>query len=371
MKKIALILSLLLYISSLSVFGQSVSDYQKKLNNVNQSINNINKAINENKKEQKSVEEQIRALEVEINEREREIAKINSELKETERQIRSTQKEINEIEKNIEENNEMLGRRLKVMYKVSDVGYLDVLFSSKDITELLSNLDMIKKIVNHDKELLEELRKSKEVVEAKKLRLENDQKKIVNLKNSIEIEKNRLLVSRGEQNRLKKQLESEQSKLLAQEDELLRYAKSLEKEIQKMQSKGDYAGGVLLWPAPGYTRITSPFGNRIHPIFNVPRMHTGIDIAAPMGATIVAANSGTVLQADWLGGYGKTVLIDHGGGIVTLYAHNSTLLVSQGQKVERGQAIARAGSTGNSTGPHLHFEVRKNGAYVDPMSWLR
>ena len=125
------------------------------------------------------------------------------------------------------------------------------------------------------------------------------------------------------------------------------------------------------WPVSGHTRISSPFGYRIHPIFKVKKLHTGIDIPAPTGTSIGAAAAGTVVYCDWLGGYGKAIMVDHGGGILTLYGHNSALVVSEGDTVSRGQTIAKAGSTGNSTGPHLHFEVRKNGSYVDPMPWLR
>lgn len=125
------------------------------------------------------------------------------------------------------------------------------------------------------------------------------------------------------------------------------------------------------WPVPGYSRISSPYGYRIHPIFKTKKLHTGIDIPAPTGTSIAAGSDGTVIYTGTLGGYGKAVMIDHGGGIVTLYAHNSSIVVSEGQSVKRGNTISKAGSTGYSTGPHLHFEVRKGGSYVDPLPWVR
>ena len=134
---------------------------------------------------------------------------------------------------------------------------------------------------------------------------------------------------------------------------------------------GPYSGGTMGWPVPGHTRISSPYGYRIHPVFKTRKLHTGIDIPAPSGTTVAAASDGTVIYSGTLGGYGKTIMIDHGGGVVTLYGHNSSLTVSEGTTVKRGNTIAKVGSTGISTGPHCHFEVRKNGGYVDPMPYLR
>ena len=124
----------------------------------------------------------------------------------------------------------------------------------------------------------------------------------------------------------------------------------------------------MSWPVQG--RITSPFGYRIHPILKTKELHTGIDIAATSGTTVVAANGGTVIKSGWNNSYGNLLMIDHGGGIVTLYAHNSSLLVRVGDVVSKGQAVSKVGSTGMSTGPHLHFEVRVNGQYKNPMDWL-
>jgi murein DD-endopeptidase MepM/ murein hydrolase activator NlpD len=135
---------------------------------------------------------------------------------------------------------------------------------------------------------------------------------------------------------------------------------------QQRRNRTTYVGGIMAWPAPQFTRASSPFGVRFHPVFKVNRMHTGVDLAAPTGSPIVAANDGVVLRAEWNGGYGNCVVIDHGGGIATLYAHASRILVKKGQQVKKGQTIALIGSTGTSTGPHLHFEVLKDGKAVRP-----
>ena len=131
-----------------------------------------------------------------------------------------------------------------------------------------------------------------------------------------------------------------------------------------------YIGGELAWPVPGYTRISSKYGMRYHPILHVNKLHTGVDISAPMGANFVAANDGIVTKAGYNSAYGNMVIIDHGGGISTLYAHGSEILVQVGQTVKRNEAILKVGSTGYSTGPHAHFEVRINGVVTDPIEYI-
>ena len=169
-----------------------------------------------------------------------------------------------------------------------------------------------------------------------------------------------------------KDLEKDLKKAEAEYDKLNQLAKEIESEIVRRQKvTGPYTGGTMGWPVPGYSRISSYFGYRVHPIYKVKKLHTGIDIPAPTGTSVVAASDGVVIYSGTLGSYGKVIMIDHGGGIVTLYAHNSYLSVSEGQKVKRGDVISKIGSTGASTGPHCHFEVRKNGQYVDPLPWLK
>ncbi len=153
----------------------------------------------------------------------------------------------------------------------------------------------------------------------------------------------------------------------AAEEKLIRDNKNA---FQYSSNPVSYDGGQFMWPVPSTRYITSPYGYRIHPVYNYKKFHSGIDIGASYGVDIVAAADGTVTLATTNGGYGKCVIINHGSGITTLYAHNSQLLVSNGQSVTRGQVVAKAGSTGVSTGPHLHFEVRVNGSTTDPMPYF-
>jgi murein DD-endopeptidase MepM/ murein hydrolase activator NlpD len=145
-------------------------------------------------------------------------------------------------------------------------------------------------------------------------------------------------------------------------------ARALEEEIARRQDPGGDRPGILGWPVNG--RVSSPFGYRVHPILGIRRLHTGIDIDARTGDPIRAAEDGRVILAQTYGGYGRAIVIDHGGGMATLYAHQSSLAVNEGDRVERGELIGYAGCTGFCTGPHLHFEVRINGSFVDPMDYL-
>jgi murein DD-endopeptidase MepM/ murein hydrolase activator NlpD len=207
-----------------------------------------------------------------------------------------------------------------------------------------------------------------EVIEAQKKYLDTLQAQLEEEKNQEAAKQNSLQASRSEVTVKKSEVATNNKALQEQINALYAEANRLVKEIQSLQGGGDYSGGIMTWPVKG--RISSPFGYRIHPILKTKELHTGLDIAAASGTTVVAANSGTVIKAGWNNSYGNLLMIDHGGGIVTLYAHNSSLLVKTGDVVSQGQAVSKVGSTGMSTGPHLHFEVRVNGQYKNPMDWL-
>ncbi|RKD25356.1 peptidase M23 [Caminicella sporogenes] len=352
-------------------FAVGVNNDKKKLNEVTNKIKKIQSDKKENKKKQETVREEIRRLENEIQKLERELQSIENNVSKTKKEIETAKNDLTRAEKDISDKKDILDSRLRVMYENGNVGYLEVLLDSENFADLMSRLDMIKKIFKKDIELLKYLKQQRDLIEAKKKSLEVHKSELISLLNQMKNKKEKLRVSRGEMERVKKKLMKDYAALEAEEDELVKLARRIEEEIRRKQSSAKYVGGKMTWPAPGYHRITSPFGYRIHPILKTKKLHTGIDIGIPLGKNIVAAQSGKVIHAGWLGGYGKVVMIDHGGGIVTLYAHNSRILVKEGQNVSRGQVISKCGSTGMSTGPHLHFEVRENGKFVDPLKYVR
>lgn len=287
------------------------------------------------------------------------------------------------------------------------VGYLELLLTSTSIKDFFARQEMIQSIAEHDTELIEYMKEQRDFIEEKKTELKAQRASVEVAKNKLNSRKNDLTkASRDKElamgrletdkvalereidkfnqdsKRVGNQIVAAQKALEAKRAEEARKAEEAKKAAENNnsnQSSGSqtgsndnpYTGGRMAWPVPGYSRISSYYGYRVHPVLGIPKGHTGIDIPAPTGTPVKAGASGTVIFSGWNGGYGNAVIIDHGNGIATLYGHNSSLLVSVGQKVSTGQAIARVGSTGMSTGPHCHFEVRKNGNTVDPLPWLR
>src|SRR6056297_2053574 len=355
----------------LEAFADSISDDNEKLKDVNKQIESIQAKIDENTAKNKGLSEKIGDLDKSISLIEEAMILLDNDIENTRKDIKQKEEELADAEKNIDGKTEVMNSRLRVMYKNKDIGYIEFLLASEDFSDLITRLDMVKKIFTHDVNLLQYMEEQKELIFVRKQELEANRLRLVNSKEEKKSKAKSLQVNRGKLERDKEALVKNTAELEKSENELIDLAKKIEDEIRRKQSDAAYVGGIMTWPAPGYTRITSPFGYRIHPILKTRKLHTGIDIGVPANSTIVAAQSGTVIASGYNGGYGKIVMVDHGGGIVTLYAHNNTLLVGEGDKVEKGQAISKSGSTGLSTGPHLHFEVRENGKYVNPIPWVK
>lgn len=287
-----------------------------------------------------------------------------------ESEIRTIEKALKEAELEYEQKMRQFETRIVHMYKNSNKSVIDILLESEGIIDFFNRYKLMNIIARKDRELIEEISALKKDIEYKKQIKDQEQQELQRKANMSLNEINTIQASRSNVDRQIQNVNSQIEQLRRQEDELLRKSEELVREIQRLQSSsGNYSGESMVWPTPSTRTVSSPYGMRYHPVLGTNRMHTGIDIAAGAGQSIVAANSGTVIVSGWQGGYGYTVIIDHGGGITTLYAHASQLLVSVGQRVQKGQTIARVGSTGLSTGPHLHFEIRKNGATVDPLSY--
>ncbi|MBR5740472.1 MAG: peptidoglycan DD-metalloendopeptidase family protein [Firmicutes bacterium] len=309
------------------------------------------------KGQQEQLEGELAQVKKDIQAAQAKVDNINAAISSTAKEIEDTQNAIVQKEADIESQQENLDARLVVMYKNGSVGFLDVLLGSNSISEFVSNVEMIQKVYRNDMEVLQRLQKEQEELNALK----------VSLSEKIDT----LNAQKEEAKVLQDELASKKAIIEAKEVELKAQADALVAEIKKLQDEQRiYEGGVFTWPCPSSHYITYTFGYRYHPVFGDWRFHTGIDISCYTGADIIAAASGKVIMAQWYGGYGNCVMIDHGSGIVTLYGHASSLCVSQGQEVQRGQLIMKAGSTGWSTGPHLHFEVRLNGEYVDPLGYF-
>ena len=287
--------------------------------------------------------------------------------------IEEAETSLAEYTEKYETQKELLEKRLVAMYEMGEVKYLDVLLNSESLSDFLSRYYLVSEIAQSDYELVSSVKENKEQMESiteslreKKEELEQDkmdkEKYEISLSN-MEILKNNKI----------NQLNSEELAIYQQIEQYKTEIESIEAEIKQiaLQNIGEiYIGGTMIWPTPGYTTITSNFGMRTHPITGIYKLHTGVDIGAPYGAMFIASNDGVVVKAEMNSAYGNMVMIDHGGGVMTLYAHGSEILVEVGQTVTQGTAVLKVGSTGYSTGPHAHFEIRINGEYVNPLDYI-
>lgn len=257
------------------------------------------------------------------------------------------------------------------MYMNGTAGYLEVLLKAEDLVDALTRMDMIQLIVKSDVDLLKSINEQKSQVELLKEDQEKERLELTAVINKLNVKQNEVMTASRSKENYMSSLQSNIKEMQRQEAAMEAQSAQIEKDILAAQRAVEYAGGEMAWPVPGQYRVTSNFGGRADPITGARANHGGTDIAAPYGSAIVSANDGVVIYAGWHYSYGNYVIVDHGGGIATLYGHCSKLLVSKGQEVSRGEKIALIGSTGYSTGNHLHFEVRKNGVRTQPMDYLK
>ncbi|MBR4874513.1 MAG: peptidoglycan DD-metalloendopeptidase family protein [Clostridia bacterium] len=353
------------------VYGLTV---QEKINNASKEKQEALDKINKAEEQKKDIVAQSKALDMEIGIVQDEINAIDTIIDEANAEIKLKEEEIAEHEARIEEQNDEFKRVLRFMDETSTSSYLELLLSSKSFSEFFANVETINEITKHDTAIIDEMISLKNSVEEALAAIEAEKNVQEEARKIASQKQNTLQAKLDEKAKLTKQLESDIEQYKKVYDQARKEEEALKASLSSSLSNSStskYTGGKFCWPAPSYTRISSPYGYRIHPIFNTKKFHSGVDLAAPGGTNILAATDGTVKMAGWNGGYGNCVVVDHGGGVSTLYGHASKLLVSKGEKVTRGQVIAKVGTTGNSTGNHLHFEVLINGKTTDPMAYIQ
>ena len=330
------------------------------------------------------IQDDIAAIDASISENE-------IQIDEAKKAIDTAQKELDEAERIRQGQYEDIKDQIHFMYTTQKSTFADIIFTSKSMGDLLNRTYYINRIMEYDQKKLAEYAKTVEEADAAKKVLEENKAKLDEKQAELE-----------EKHAEAKSKEEDMGKLIdAKEEEIGQYndaigdkeaqvreyeamiaqqnaeIAAIEAAIRQQQAalqeanRRVYGGGQFVWPAPGYTRISDDYGMRTHPTLGVQMMHNGVDMAAPSGSPILAAADGTVIAASYSGTMGNYIMIDHGSDLISIYMHASSLNVSAGQEVGAGDRIGSVGSTGRSTGPHLHFGVRKNGAYVNPWSYLK
>ena len=367
---IALVLCLTFLLTPYS-HADELTDAKQGLKDVNQEIDSKAAQLKAGKAKVSALTAEINALENKIYQTQAEINQLSFEINDTKAQIRVILNDLNYKLEELNQQSDDLNARLRNMYKNGNAGMLSVLLGSTTLSDVMTSMDMIQRIYESDAQLLIDLEQQYDEIDESKASLLVLKTQLLDQQKEQENKRISLTQDQNSANEKRKQVKENNEELEKQIDALNEEANALTAQILLLQSKDEYIGGTMLWPAEASKTITSKFGNRLHPILKVNKMHAGIDIGARSGTNILAANAGKVISAGWNNSYGYMVMIDHGGGIVTLYAHSSKLLVQKGDIVKRGQVIALVGSTGMSTGPHLHFEVRVDGVYKNPLDYVK
>ncbi len=377
-KQISILLAFTLLL--VPVYADTINDKKNQLSSAEQHIKDKEQLLEERKQERAAIEAEIKEVDTKMVAIQDNIKELGDQLEQKKLEIEESEKELEAANIKKDEQYEATKARMVQMYKNQKVGYIQVVFSSNSFWEAINRLEYIRRISEKDNTLLDTYQAQIDYIEVQKEKIESEKSDLDLLQKKEISKKNELEEARAAKQVAIDKLESEAGKLAGEISKLEEISEQLEEDIKKlteeMEAKNknqiptQYTGGTFTWPVPGYYRISSEYNPRTSPISGNYEFHTGIDIPAGYGEDVVAAGDGVVITAGWVNGYGNTVMISHGSGIVTLYGHNSSVVVSQGQTVSKGQVVAKIGSTGYSTGNHCHFEVRVNGSHTSPWPYL-
>lgn len=381
-----------LAVSYSSVTSDSIKEKEEQIsqaqNEKNQLLNNltdIKKMKEELQKAKNNLSAYVTQLDGNLATIESKIAELQTMIDEKEQDIADTTVELEEAVEVEKTQYEAMKQRIQFMYERGDTFFLETLFTSDSFGDFINKADYVEQLSAYDRNMLDQYVLNRQLIELCKQELEEEKAVLDEAKAAQVEEQNNLeeLISEKE-----KQITAYQSDIknkdaaikeaeadIAEQNEVIKQLEAAvaEEKRQIIAANGvvlTYDGGVFSWPAPSYTRISDDYGNRIHPTLGIQQFHNGVDLAAPSGTKILAAYDGQIVAADYSSSMGNYIMIDHGGGLYTIYMHASALYVAKGDVVLKGQHIAAIGSTGRSTGPHLHFSVRLNGSYVSPWNYL-
>ena len=375
MRRLITIILILVITGSLCicVHAQDLTELQEQSNQLTQALEESNNRLQAVQEQLSTNMQELQDLDNQIAQSQEELNTINTDINDLMNQIKENEEKLSKTQAEFDKIQGLLDARIIKMYETPKFEFLQVILASKNITEMLSTYYAMKELAEYDKQLLDTVKKQKEDIETTKKILAEKKKQVVTNKQSQQKKAQVLANTKKMRQYYISKLSTEEQELQAKIDEYNGQVNAIEAEIKLMalnSISADYIGGAMTWPIPGYTTITSEYGMRVHPITGAYKLHTGTDIGAPMGADFVSAAKGVVVKATYNAAYGNMVIIDHGGGVQTLYAHGSEILVQVGQEVEAGTPILKVGSTGYSTGPHAHFEIRINGQTVNPLEYL-
>lgn len=353
---------------------------QEQQNQVKENLNNANIQLQYVENELTSSLIQVQKLQDRIDQYQAKLDEVNEKYQKLQNQVEEHQKKLDTVQESYNRKNEALKQRLVAFYKSGSINFLDVLMDSNNIIDFVSRYYLIKKMTEYDAKSMEEIEKQKQEIEKVTKELKESK---ANMKlTKADAEQQTVVLTNTKtilENQISSLTESEQS-LKSQIDIYKKQQEELENLIQYAIRSSTYelrySGGIMVWPTLTTSYITSQYGSRLHPIQGIIKNHAGIDIGGSTGNPVYAAADGVIIYSQYnTGGYGNLVMIDHGTNsegvkIVTLYGHGNKLLRNVGESVKQGELIMEMGSTGNSTGPHVHFEVRENGVAVDPKKYL-
>ncbi|MBS4912671.1 MAG: peptidoglycan DD-metalloendopeptidase family protein [Veillonella sp.] len=387
----AVLLSTTVFVSvPLSYSGAEDEDLTNQLDTMQQQMNDASAQKANAEATITNVSAQLHQIQIELDQATENLQNYQKQRVAVEQEIAKNEKLLAEAQARLSKREAVFNKRVRDIYINGRLSYLDVVVGAKDFSDFANRVEMLRRIIDADIKLINSIKTEREEISTRKSILEQDRAKVVELENKAKEAQAVIQQKKDEQTAILNKAQSDKATAEQMEADLQASSNAIRALLQQRQaeraaaaaaaaqagSSGGGGGGggwvqgtgQLSWPVNGV--ITSDFGWRNHPIFGRQILHSGIDIGVDEGTPVHAADGGVVVYSGWMDGYGYAVVIDHGNGMSTLYGHNSDLAVSEGQTVSKGTVIAYAGSTGNSTGPHVHFEVRINGDPVDPQGYL-